>query len=896
MIGKKSLVYVEVEQDYCGLNYGDFPCAAGAVNYPFRDSNNGWTPVRATLTTNSEYSTFTPTDNDPIIQSAAALTINGAENVIVSIDLIMTTAPTTWQGTLYYSTAGHVFSGLFYKNFPQPVLNQRTKIRIDMSTLTAGGTDWIENTITRLRFDLGNSNDGVFRIYSISVHPASKCFNTRKTCQDITNFSSEPVVLRFGMDTNYLPLDIECIPSIVDWSVSPAIISLGEDLGLRAEMRVTLKDHPWSDTGPGGDKYLTERPYNPFDLGTFWGKWRARVQFIRGRSIRLIIGYEGQTLEEMEKRHFVVDSFDGPTPEGTFTIVAKDPIKELDDDRAQAPKPTNGFLISDITDSAGSFTLAPTGIGDAEYPASGYINIGGAEICEFTRSGNTVTLTARGQLGTTAVAHSAQDRAQVVLYYPGTDPADIIYDLMVNYAGINPNFINLEDWQFETSSFLRRVFSTVIPDPTGVKKLITELVQQAALSIWWNEVDQKIRLRVLRNIELNAEEIGPDIIQRGTFRTQEQPDKRVSQVWIYYGQSNPLSRLEEEKNYRSLAITIDSTAELDYGSSAIRKIFSRWIASGGRIVATRVGDIVLGRYRDPPRRFNFSLLRDVKNITAGQGYRVQWWTIQDATGALSNAPIQITRLNPQAGEFVLEAEEQLYKIIDPEDLENRTIIFDAAITDVNLRTVHDQLYPAPVDGEAITVRCYIEVNVNVGASTSTNAAFNVGDWPSSVTIEVYNNGRIQGAGGKGGNAATTPTRGQDGQAGGLALYSRKAFILDNLNGKIYGGGGGGAGGGIKESGKLGGGGGGGAGFVAGAGGFGTNSGGSTNGSPGTLDAGGAGGTSTSLAWPGGAGGGIATKGANAGGGAVGGAAGGGIDGDSYITFTALGDVRGTRIN
>ena len=732
---------------------------------------------------------------------------------------------------------------------------------------------------------------------SIPTTGAAKCFNTRKTCQDIDNFSSAPVVLRFGIDVDYLPQDIKCIPSIADWSVSPAIISLGEDLGLRAEMRVTLKDHPWSDTGPGGDKYVSERPYDPFSLGTFWGKWRARVQFIRGRAIRLIIGYEGQTLEEMETRHFVVESFDGPTPEGTFTIIAKDPIKSLDDDRAQAPAATNGFLISDITDTATSFILAPTGIGDAEYSASGYINIGGAEICSFTRSGNTMTLTARGQLGTTAVSHSAQDRAQIVLYYPGTDPADIIYDLMVNYAGVDPAFINLEDWQFETSSFLRRVFSTVIPDPTGVKKLITELIQQAALSIWWDEVEQRIRLRVLRNIELNAEQIGPDIIQRGTFKTQEQPDKRVSQVWIFYGQSNPLSRLEEEKNYRSLAITIDTTAEADYGSSAIRKIFSRWIASGGRIVATRVGDIVLGRYRDPPRRFNFSLLRDIKSITAGQGYRVKWWTLQDETGALTNAPIQITRLNPESGQFVMEAEEQLYKIIDPEDLENRTIIFDAAIVDVNLRTIHDQLYPAPVDGVPITVRCYIETNVNVGASTSANAAFNVGTWPAAVTVEVYNNGRIQGAGGKGGNARLSGTgAGSNGQAGGLALYSRKAFTLDNLNGKIYGGGGGGAGGGVKESGKFGGGGGGGAGFVGAVGGQGTNNSTSTNGKPGTLDAGGTGGTSTSLAWPGGNGGGIATKGSNAGGGAVGGAAGGGIDGDSYITFTATGDIRGTRIN
>lgn len=737
---------------------------------------------------------------------------------------------------------------------------------------------------------------------SIPTTGSAKCYNTRKTCQVPLIFDNEPVTLRFGLDVDYLPQSIDCIPSITNWSVSPAIISLGEDLGLRAEMRVTFKDHPWSDTGPGGDKYLADRSYNPFTQGTFWGKWRARVQFLRGKAMRLIVGYEGQALAEMETRHFIVESFDGPTPDGAFTIIGKDPLKLLDGDRAQAPAPNNGFLVADITAVASSFTLSPTGVG-AEYPASGFLNIGGAEIVAFTRSGDVITMTARGQLGTTAQAHQAQDRAQVVLRYAGDDPADIIYDLMVNYAGIDPAYINLSDWLNETENFLRRVYSATIGDPESVKKLITELVQQAALSIWWDDVAQQIRLRVLRAIDTDAETINAEIIQRGSFRTMEQPDKRVSQVWIYYGQRNPLQQLEDLDNFRSLAVTIDADAETNYGSPAIRKIYSRWIASGGRTVATRVGDIILGRYKDPPRRFNFDLLRGVKELTAGQGYRVGWWTIQDETGAGTTAPIQITRVNPRAGEFGYEAEEQLYQIIDPEDLNNRTIIFDAAITDVDLRAVHDSLYPEPEVGDTFTLRCYIETNVVVGSSLSTSPAFTVGTWPAGVAILIYNSGRIQGAGGKGGNAAIDGTNAQAGSAGGVALYTRKAITLDNTGGKIYGGGGGGAGGVIKESGKIAGGGGGGAGYLGGTGGNGGNTNpDETKGQNGTLDAGGAGGPSqTSQAQSGGNGGSPAQPGESRGGGSfggtiAGGAAGGAIDGNSYITFTATGDIRGSRTN
>jgi hypothetical protein len=723
----------------------------------------------------------------------------------------------------------------------------------------------------------------------IDVTGDAKCYNSRKTCQDVANYDETTATLRFAVDVDYLPREIDAIASIMDWSVSPAIISLGEDLGLRAELRVTLKDHPWPDTGPAGDKYVTERPYDPFRLGTFWGKWRARFQYIRGKGIRLIHGYVGQSLEEMETRHFVVETVDGPNVDGTVTIIAKDPLKLLDGDRAQAPIPNNGFLVADVSNSAGSFTLAPSGVG-VEYPASGFLNIGGSEIVAFTRSGDVITMTQRGQLGTVAAEHKAQDRAQLVLRYDGDDPADIIYDLMVNYADVPPEYINLADWKAETTSFLRRVFSATIGDPESVKKLIVEIIQQAALSIWWDDVQQTIRLRVLRAIDTEAEVIDAEVVQRGTFRTVEQPNKRVSQVWLYYGQRNPLRNLEDSDNFRSLAVTVNTDAEVNYGSPAIRKIFSRWIAAGGRTVALRVGDIILGRYKDPPRRFDFTILRGVRNLIAGQGYRAGWWTLQDVTGAQTTAPIQLTRLNPSAAELKCEAEEQFFEIIDPEDLDNRTIIFDAAIQDVNLRSVHDSLYPAPATDDVFALTCFVETNVIVGATDATRRAFDVGDWPAGVTITIINNGRIQGAGGRGGNVLAG-----NGQAGGLAFYTRKAVTFDNQSGRIYGGGGGGAAGSIKSAGKLAGGGGGGAGAFPGPGGTGSIS-PDFNGQPGTLNNGGAGGPSTSDAWPGGQGGGIAAAGQNAGGGGLGGAAGRAVDGNSFVTFTNLGDVRGARIN
>jgi len=237
-------------------------------------------------------------------------------------------------------------------------------------------------------------------------------------------------------------------------------------------------------------------------------------------------------------------------------------------------------------------------------------------------------------------------------------------------------------------------------------------------------------------------------------------------------------------------------------------------------------------------------------------------------------------------------------------LDNRTIIFDAAITDVNLRDVHDSLYPAPETGDTFTLRCYVETNVLVGSSSATSPAFTVGTWPTGVTILIYNAGRIQGAGGSGGRTFFGPPYSEVGQAGGTSIYTRRAITIDNTGGKIYGGGGGGGGGGVNSvtggSDARGGAGGGGAGFVGGPGALGNNG----TSSPGTLDAGGLGTlgavSSGQRGGQGGTGGAPGVAGA-AGvaadyGSSAGGAAGRAIDGDSYITLTAAGDIRGPRIN
>jgi hypothetical protein len=981
----------------------------------------------------------------------------------------------------------------------------------------------------------------------LGVTGEKKCFNCRNTCQDIENFDPETVTLRFIEDNGFAPKAIEAFPSLRDASLSPAVVSLGEDLGVRASFSASFKDHPHSDTGPGFDQYRADRAYDPYLQGTFWGKFRARQPFLRGRAIRLIRGFLPETFEteypmgtplpadvlsRQDTRHFVVESFDGVTPEGMFAITAKDILKFADGDRAQAPRLSQGRLLANITDAATSLALSPADIGDEEYPLHGLVAIGGKEIVYFfrdpynglnastelllrfsgaqgsttmtdssgkgrngtaqgnaqlgtdnfawgpsalvldgigdyvtvadnaawafgtanftidavlspdelsgiqsigTHSSNTLSnfwrlyLTATGAVGfeivassvttfslvsgagavaadefqnvsivrngnvwnirvdgvtvatttnavtvpnfsstlrigtngnasgdffkgaiqqfriqsaafwtadfpddvpggyndlgpdgmtiaraqknTPAQSHSAQDRVQRVLSYVGEDPADIISDLLINYADTPAEYIPIEAWRGETLTYLSQVLTVDIAEPVAVNKLIGELVKQAALCLWTDERVPEIKLRVLRAVPADAARYDETIYLARSPQSREQPDKRVSQVWTYYGKRNPLEGEEDADNYRAAVLTVDADTESSYGSPVIEKIFSRWIPFGGRVIAEAVNAIRLSRFRIPPRKVNFSLFKTIEvEPELGTGCRISHPSMQDDEGARVDVPLQITRLNPTAESFEIEAEEMLGGA-EAIDLSDRKIYVDSDIKNVNLKALHDSIYQEVTEDDVlagVTLTLIVLENIRLGSSSTASPALDCGDsgdWPAGFDITIEVSGLLAGKGGNGRSGGRNTSGGQippqSGLPGGVAIFTRFPIKIAVKDGGKLGGGGGAGGGGAYWVSTIsaGGGGGSGAGYDPGV---------SIDpyrpGDPGTDLFGGDGRTGSSGAFTGGDGGDLGQDGEPGGGqpgnaGAAEGVAGAAIDGISYCTILE-GDasILGPRVN
>src|SRR5690606_36210827 len=178
----------------------------------------------------------------------------------------------------------------------------------------------------------------------------------------------------------------------------------------------------------------------------------------------------------------------------------------------------------------------------------------------------------------------------------------------------------------ETTTFLRTLYTADIAEPTALDTLAKELIRQGALAIWWDDIAQKIRLKVLRQIDTSVAVFDESVITKDSLSIADQPTKRLSQVWTYFGQVNPLKKVDETENYRSCAVVANLEREDDYGSPAIVKIYSRWIPEGGRAIALSIGEILIGRFGRPPRKFKLNAFRQGPVIpVAGVGCKISSW-------------------------------------------------------------------------------------------------------------------------------------------------------------------------------------------------------------------------------------------------------------------------------
>lgn len=503
----------------------------------------------------------------------------------------------------------------------------------------------------------------------------AKCFNTFATCQDTANYELGTLTLRFAYDQSGLPKTGTFFPALVSVSDRPGEINLsGIDpkttaLGKRARVDIELRDFAYHDTLT--DPYQAERVsgaaqasavgYDPFSRGTFFARLLSRSPYYAGRSLRVLRGYEGDSLASMTTSHWVISEWNGPDADGRVSIVAKDVLDLVDGKRAVAPTPSRGSLLADLSDAAMSFDLTPTGIG-SEYAASGRICIG-QEVMTFTRSGDTVTITARGVDGTEAASHSAGDTVQTCLRYEDETMDSIISDLLTVQGPVDAAFIDTAAWASEVTGWVGNTFTATIPKPTPISQLVGELCQHGAM-VWWDPEAQEVSLKANRPklptetyAQLSDES---NLIERQTNISRSE-DQRISALYFYHGMIDPTDSDTDARNFSRVAVTLDasSASANEYGEERIKTIYSRWFGSDGNdAAATVISERLVSRYRDTPRLITGLLdVKDTSSVDLAALVQMSSRLLTDATGARETVTMQINHVTRQGDRIMFKAEE-----------------------------------------------------------------------------------------------------------------------------------------------------------------------------------------------------------------------------------------------
>ncbi len=632
----------------------------------------------------------------------------------------------------------------------------------------------------------------------VGVTGDDKCYNTFATCQDQDNFDITTHTLRLSTPTLSLNPSLNSIPCISEVTHIPGRLNLGESIGARSVLNVVCRDFPFPDTGPGGDKYVTERDYKPEEQGSFWGKLQARQPWLRGSLLRWYNGDSKDDIGAMEMRQYIIDRLEGPNTSGIVRIIAKDPFTLLDDRRAIAPRITRGQIPSGGLDQGETTLIVAMPIGmsvEDEYPVSGFLAIGGNEIVSYTRDGDIFTIV-RALYSTQDVDHEEGDRVQLCLNYVPQNPAEIMNDLLTNYGMVNSDFIPLELWTSEIDTFYGFPLTALIAEPTPVVDLINELLEQIGSTMWWSEVEGQIVFQIIRSVSQSAFVYDDNYMLKDSFQQRVLEDKRVSQVWTYYGQVSPLAGQEDPANYRVALASVNLKSETIHGTPAVKTIYSRWISQFAVENAGRLNALILSRFSSPPKEFEFTLLRapGMPRPALGAGNQVRSYFLQDSSGAPDIRPTQITEVTASASTWRVRAEE----VVIDEDVEvpigtEKILPITVSIENFNMRQAFLDAYPEAESGDVIT--CQIAPGVIVSSGSTSLPAFDTGSgWPEGVTLKlnIFPNAYIVGKGGQGGSALSAKnSTASNGENGGTAMRIREAIEISNA-GIIAGGGGGGA--------------------------------------------------------------------------------------------------------
>lgn len=495
---------------------------------------------------------------------------------------------------------------------------------------------------------------------SVGVTGTQKCFNTLRTCQDRPNYLSAGNQKKYRFATTDLfelqeTGDTPTFPTIRAIDTAPTVLTPGKGLGIRSSVSITLEDTPWTDVGV--DPYFRERTYTPDDRGSFWGKFLGRNSNYEGRVCNIYTGYLRDSSYGLPyyrsvnfvKRTYLLGSIAGPDTDGRVSILAQDPLRKTDIDKAQWPVASAVRLVSVVLaeDTTIDYGDADGVINTAFIAGQPYIRIDD-EIMEVTG-----IVDGGGGYWTASVSrsdapsiyddslniqaeHAVAATVQPCWYFEEQRIDEVLFTLLNTASAMDSAYLPVGEWATEilNAGLDNYTLSALIATPTGVKTLLDELTEHGVY-IWWNERTQLVGLKAILPRPFTANPFNDtDHIVAGSVSVAKNTSGRVSQVWLYCSLRFPTLDMDQLQSYGSLVIKRDADAESadEYAQIKIKSIRSRWLPSSKLSVAQQISSRLLRSYRDSKTVVAMSMDAKDDSVWTGDIVGLETIYIQDESG------------------------------------------------------------------------------------------------------------------------------------------------------------------------------------------------------------------------------------------------------------------------
>lgn len=493
------------------------------------------------------------------------------------------------------------------------------------------------------------------------------CYNTYPTCKYKSAYLKQSKDYEFSSSDAPLPFKTGERPYLKAVKWFPTEIK--DNLTVKSRIKLVLHDEP--DTDVDVDPYVSQRASVQ---GTFWKKLLARNRNYKGRTVSVFEGAAGLAQGDYEERFVgTIDSISLKAGEVTVEIV--DLLASLDD--IKVPTKLDIKLVTAINAAVTTMTLST--LEGLDTPA-GFVRMGD-EIVYYTgvnAPSNELTGCTRGYFGTTAAAHSANEKVQKVRYYAPANPFNILKEMLLTDAGFDVARVNSTTFDYWRDWPGGEVdFSAIISEPTKLSDLYFEIIDLLDCKSWVGE-DLKVTIR--RNIPNEPGRTYGTIsdeanITNDPTATDLNDKSRIALAAMYWDKT-ALGQVDDLATYSRISAEYDPDAVTEYEDTPEMIFYCRWLRTGymqDELLAQYIEDLLarrVWRHRDALPILGFKLELKDSRLKTGDYVRLSTDELLQKDGSpLVDAPFIVISRERQGDEFgfkVLQISPRKVDLIAPD--------------------------------------------------------------------------------------------------------------------------------------------------------------------------------------------------------------------------------------